>query len=169
MEHARSNAAVDETAGQVLTYSGKPIMAYFHSNSGGRTTDAAPFWFADVPYLTGVDDPYSVKAPNHVWENRLELDWIRSRLNDQGYDLGGISKIEATEFDESGRVVELRIIHEKGELRLSGNQFRIKVGATKIRSTWFKMKRDKSRIILNGKGYGLRGRHESVGSLRNGP
>ena len=37
---------------------------------------------------------------------------------------------------------------------MSGNQFRLKVGASKIKSTLFKLSRSASKILFDGKGFG---------------
>ncbi|MBE3577005.1 MAG: SpoIID/LytB domain-containing protein [Limnochordales bacterium] len=68
VERARSDQAVEETAGLVITYEGEPIPAYYSSTAGGHTESAALLWgngaaggaaAADkIPYLRGVpDDP----------------------------------------------------------------------------------------------------------------
>ena len=49
--------AVEETAGQVLTYEGKLIEATYFSCSGGMTEDAQAVWGSDVPYLQAVPSP----------------------------------------------------------------------------------------------------------------
>lgn len=53
-------AAVDATAGQVITYQGKPINVYFSSSTGGITQKAVDVWGTDFPYLTNVPDPWSL-------------------------------------------------------------------------------------------------------------
>lgn len=55
VEHPLSDRAVAETAGQVLTFEGKPVQAFYHSTCGGHTEDAVwQFPQADAPYLKGV-------------------------------------------------------------------------------------------------------------------
>lgn len=49
--------AVEDTAGQVLTYDGSLITATYFSCSGGRTEDASAVWGGSVPYLTSVESP----------------------------------------------------------------------------------------------------------------
>lgn len=49
--------AVEETAGQVLTYQGSLICATYFSCSGGSTEDAVAVWGTDVPYLQAVESP----------------------------------------------------------------------------------------------------------------
>ena len=47
--------AVDLTKGKVITYEGKPIDAFFHSNSGGMTETVSNVWGgSDLPYLQSV-------------------------------------------------------------------------------------------------------------------
>ncbi|MDP9491173.1 MAG: SpoIID/LytB domain-containing protein, partial [Actinomycetota bacterium] len=68
-EEETTNAAVDETASEVLTYGGRLITAYFHSTSGGRTASVVDVWPGSkpTPYLVAVDDPYDSISPHHVW------------------------------------------------------------------------------------------------------
>jgi hypothetical protein len=60
---------VDETAGEVLMYGGRLVVAYFHSTSGGRTASVEDVWVGSkrTPYLTGVPDPYDSISPHHIW------------------------------------------------------------------------------------------------------
>jgi stage II sporulation protein D len=56
-EHPVSNAAVDATAGVVLTHGGRMVLARYSSTSGGHTADnEESFAEGPVPYLRGVPD-----------------------------------------------------------------------------------------------------------------
>lgn len=56
-EHPVSNAAVDATAGVVLTHEGRMVLARYSSTSGGHTADnEESFAEGPVPYLRGVAD-----------------------------------------------------------------------------------------------------------------
>lgn len=56
-EHPVSNAAVDATAGVVLTHEGRMVLARYSSTSGGHTADnEESFAEGPVPYLRGVED-----------------------------------------------------------------------------------------------------------------
>ncbi len=69
-EDRRSNAAIDATAGVVMTYKGAPINAMFSSTSGGYTEDYVNvFGGSPVPYLRGVPDAYDDISPMHRWRN----------------------------------------------------------------------------------------------------
>lgn len=48
-------SAVDSTKGKIITYEGKPINAFFHSNSGGFTESVENVWGGtNYPYLQAV-------------------------------------------------------------------------------------------------------------------
>lgn len=66
-EHPVSNAAVDATAGEVVTYGGALISALFSSTSGGHTANnEEAFAGGAVPYLRGVPDAERGRAYDHV-------------------------------------------------------------------------------------------------------
>ena len=68
-EQFSTNAAVQATSGQILTYRGQPALTYFSASSGGRTAavqDGFP-GSNPVPYLVSVDDPYDTVSPYHSW------------------------------------------------------------------------------------------------------
>ena len=51
VEQPMSSDAVDETAGEILTYDGQPIDALYTSTCGGRTENAENVFSNPVPYL----------------------------------------------------------------------------------------------------------------------
>ncbi len=54
-KHEKLLRAVQETAGQILLYDGRPVQALFHAASGGRTEDAQEVWGTAYPYLQSVE------------------------------------------------------------------------------------------------------------------
>jgi len=54
VETPKTNAAVMNTAGQVLTYNSKIIPAYYHASSGGHTVTADQVWSSNLPFLRAV-------------------------------------------------------------------------------------------------------------------
>lgn len=46
---------VFDTQGKIITYEGKPINAFFHSNSGGKTEIPVNVWGGSYPYLQAVE------------------------------------------------------------------------------------------------------------------
>ena len=56
-----------QTAGQILTYNGKPINAVYSASNGGRTVSSQERWGGVRPYLIAKDDPWddSAKRTGH--------------------------------------------------------------------------------------------------------
>jgi stage II sporulation protein D len=153
-ESVRSNQAVDETRGMVLLYDGQLALTYFHANSGGMTEEARRVWSADVPYLKGVRDDYSAKAPGCSWKLSLNVDKIRTVLNKKGVDVGRIERLMPVDISPSGRVTKIKIFHDGKESVLSGNDFRLKTDPTQVKSTLFTMTNEGDEIHLEGRGSG---------------
>jgi peptidoglycan hydrolase-like amidase len=79
VEHPLSDAAVVETAGEVVTHAGRPIDAMYHSTCAGHTEDAAAvFPERAAPYLKGVPCrgearvELSKGAPSGPWVDGIE-------------------------------------------------------------------------------------------------
>ena len=153
-EKKESNLAVDETRGEVITYDGKLIVAYFHSSSGGHTEDSKNVWSADLPYLKGIPDSFSANIPNNEWSFFVSYNDIQNRLNKYGLDIGQIRGLNAVGESRSGRLLRLSVIAKNGTTELKSNDFRIKVGATRLKSTLIEITPDHDGILFTGKGYG---------------
>ena len=92
--------AVNETRGQIATYDGKPIMAYFTSTCGGRTENSENVFDHAEPYLRGVEcslegrkhfEPFMIKTARTPAKLRddanLELVRLISLLAVNGFSL----------------------------------------------------------------------------------
>ena len=129
-EDARSNAAVDATAGQVRTYEGQPAFTQFSSSSGG--------WLAagTMPYLVAKADPYDNFSGNamHTWRTTV----TRSRIQKAWPSLGTLKRVKVTLRDGHGewygRVEKLVLDGSKKNLTVTGSTFRSTFG---LRSAWF--------------------------------
>jgi SpoIID/LytB domain protein len=118
-ETARTNLAVQRTAGKVLTYHGAVATTFFFSSSGGRTADVREVWPAlgDIPYLRSVPDPYDA-GPHHTWQVVLPAARIPGAAS--------LKLVRATD----GRVTSVI----EGSQRIPATEFRQKLG---LQSTWF--------------------------------
>ncbi len=153
-EITTSNMAIDETKGKVMTYDGKLIVAYFHSNSGGHTEDSKNVWSADIPYLKGVPDKFSENTPVTNWEYFLSSDLAQKRLQEHGINAGSIQKLKISGKSGSGRTLKILVPADNGISRLTSNNFRIKIGGTKIKSTLFQVTSHPDGLLFKGKGFG---------------
>ncbi|MGH2730115.1 MAG: SpoIID/LytB domain-containing protein, partial [Actinomycetota bacterium] len=88
---ARWRQAVTDTQGQVLLYNGGPILARYHSTSGGRTLDNSQAFPTerDYPYLQSVTSTTEKGSPLYRWRVRFRLQDLRSILTRAGWWDGG--------------------------------------------------------------------------------
>lgn len=141
-EHPATNKAVDDTSGIVATYQGEPINAVYHSDSGGFTENSEDVWGGFVPYLRSVQSDFEeiVSPPNHQWECSLSEQDIISRLAQKGHKMKDLKDIIISEKTNSGRVVSVDIINiDDQKINLKGNEFRLLIDPTLIRSSLFKI------------------------------
>lgn len=132
--------AVRRTAGQVLTYDGAVIDAFFHSTCGFSTAgvDEAFATAQSRPYLRPVSDErgrgqyYCDISPRFRWREEWDATKLRAILSRtlpavtplSGDGLQRITDISVTRKTRSGRVGEVRIVFERGEIRIPGSDIR---------------------------------------------
>lgn len=153
-EKPRCDLAILATRGEILIFDNKPILAVYHSNSGGVTENDADVFGTNSPYLRSQPDDYAVSAPGYSWSLKLSADEARTRLLSNGLSLGRIEDIELSKVAETGRVRELIIHHSNGNTKISGIAFRNKMGTTLIKSTLFTVQKEENRFLFSGNGYG---------------
>mgnify|MGYP001585204401 CR=1 FL=1 len=133
-ENLKTNRAIDETAGMVLTYQGKVIPGYFHSSGGGYTENSENVWASYLPYLRGVAD-FDQTNPNYSWEKQFSAAELQSLLERAGYAIGKLEAVELSALTPppvrnsldrgiSGRVNEMMFIGSKGSVTLPGTKVR---------------------------------------------
>jgi len=157
VEDARAARGVEETAGEVLTWNGGVVPAFFHSNCGGHTEAAEQVWSAKLPYLGGVMCRYCLDAPTASWDLSLPLVKIENLLRAGGIAVTGLRGIAAGPRNPSGRVTTIRLATVKGIQEVPATAFRKAIGYTVIRSTNFEVTvvGDTARFIGNGYGHGV--------------
>ncbi|MFH0974824.1 MAG: SpoIID/LytB domain-containing protein [Spirochaetota bacterium] len=153
VEKESTTAAVNETSGKVAFSRGKPIVAFFHSTCGGRTTDDRNVWSGDgEDYLKSVSCSFCKDSPYYSWEEKLTLYDIKQCLGRKYKSVGPISGIS---FERKGnRVFSAVIQHKHGTIKLTGNELRLLFPEKKIKSMFFSAKKVKDGLILSGHGWG---------------
>ena len=150
-----TNRAVDLTKGEVLTYKGEIIPAYFHATCAGMTAGAEELWKIDVPSLAGlVRCNYCRISPHYYWHARIPLSDIEEKLSESGRPVGQILKIKVISKTPSGRVGSLQIVGTVGEAVIAAKDFRIWIGGDKMRSTLFTVELREDAAEFSGKGWG---------------
>lgn len=132
-ETAATDAAVQSTAEQVVTYAGKLIPTYFFSTSGGRTENVENAFLgaAPAPYLVSVKDPYDTVSPNHTWSVRLTLPQAGAKLG--SLVKGRLKAITVVKHGVSPRIVSAKIVGTRGSTTVTGPTLKARLG---LLDTW---------------------------------
>jgi stage II sporulation protein D len=87
-EYPLATQATVATRGEILTYQGQPIDAFFFSTCGGRTEDGeAVYPNARRPYLRSIDDrdpsgtPWCAISPRYTWHSSWTAAELRAVLS----------------------------------------------------------------------------------------
>ncbi|MCG2677603.1 SpoIID/LytB domain-containing protein [bacterium] len=154
-EDRRTNQAVEETRGKVLTYQGKIVNSIFHATCGGHTEEAKNVWAGSrEPYLKSIPCTFCKDSPYYQWEKRIKKGDLRNVLEEKGLDLSRIREIEITEKSPTGRAVRIAIRHRKATQPLMANNFRLFIGPDLMRSVLFTVSKEKNEFIFRGHGWG---------------
>lgn len=155
-ESDRIKEAVRSTAGQTLTYAGKPLTTYFHSTCGGHTSDAEDVWGRHAPKpLKGVKDKWCKASPHYEWEAYFTNTDILLALNKNGFTAAKLLSVKEGERGTAGWLSDIRIKTDRGWKRVPANQFRLWLGVKELKSVRLdKIKKRKKGFEFIGHGYG---------------
>ncbi|MGB5963396.1 MAG: SpoIID/LytB domain-containing protein [Coleofasciculaceae cyanobacterium] len=141
-----THQAVDATAGQVMIYGGRVILAVFHSSSGGHTENVEDIWKEALPYLRGVAD-YDQGAPVFEWTKNFSGTQLSSLIS----GVGNVVEMRAERTTPQGRVVTMLVKGDRATRRISGNDLR---NALNLKSTLFVVNPAGSGFQVTGRGFG---------------
>ena len=132
-EDARTDWAVQSTAGAVRRFSNSKVAATEFSASSGGWSRGPVF-----PAVVDAGDATSAN-PNHNWSVTLSAATIEAAFDRrQGHDLGPLQGIVVEARDgngaEGGRVTSVRVRFSGAEVVLSGDEIRATLG---LKSGWF--------------------------------
>jgi len=176
-ETADARDAVTTTRGQIVSWGGQPIDAFFFSTCGGRTADGVEvFRGADRPYLRSVPDidqaglAYCSISPRFRWREEWTAEALRAVLRRSLPEVVGIPAGRVGEVRDvrvamrtaSGRVGQLTVALEDNDVQVDGPQVRqvLRTPAGDIlRSTAFTLSATRtgrriSRLVADGNGNG---------------
>lgn len=144
--------AVDSTKGKIITYEGKPINAFFHSNSGGITETASNVWGGkDEPYLQAVETSgesnYTQYSSELIITKDEFIEKIKQYHSNFEIDFSIENQIQILEYTEGERIKTIKI----GNLELQGTEIRNIFG---LKSAKFEINIEGENIKFNVLGYG---------------
>jgi stage II sporulation protein D len=140
--------AVRETKGQVLTYDGSPITAYYHSTCGGRTETPEEAFGRGYPYLKSLSTSCTL-SPLSVWARRIPLKELER--------VTGIRQIEGVRVASrtpTGRAGEIEVRSNPSTTTVQAKELRKSLGWLRLPSTHFTLRLDGDTVVFDGKGYG---------------
>lgn len=154
-EDSRTNQAIKDTAGMVLTYNGQLASAMYSADCGGVTQSYADVYQNDkYPYLCSVTDPADIHK--NTWNKTYTLDELSSALCRANIkEAQGLTNISISKEGKSGRVLMLNITGTAGNKNIYAETLRRTLGYDNIKSTLFTINASSDgKITFSGKGYG---------------
>lgn len=136
-ENERVTRAVGETAGEILTFGGRPITAYYHSTCAGHTAAIDEVWNSPpVPYLVAVRDldpsgeAYDRSSSRFRWTERWTHAQLVTILNRtladslRGRRITEVRDMEVVSRTPSGRVRSMHIDTDAGRFTVGRDRVR---------------------------------------------
>jgi len=134
-EDSRTRAAVERTAGLVVTYGGAPIEALYSANAGGVTEDSETVFANALPYLRSVPSPGDAVAKDSSWGHtswewtkELSATQLRDYLQQRGLSVGTPTAIQLTSVSPTGRVITATITGTAGSQPIGKDRARYYFG-----------------------------------------
>ncbi|MBF2017518.1 MAG: SpoIID/LytB domain-containing protein [Rivularia sp. T60_A2020_040] len=150
-EDPKIYAAVDATAGQVLTHNNQIIESVFHACSGGHTENVEDVWGNSLPYLRAVPD-FDLNTTSTSNRCKWQQSFSSTEISQKFPEIGSVQEMKLVELSPFNSVKKLQIIGEKGIKELKGEQVRTTL---KLNSTRFTVnKQQDGTFVLNGLGWG---------------
>lgn len=147
--------AVDDTAGQVLTYQGELIDPAYHASCSGRTENSEDVWRDQVPYLRSVSCPYDAD-PEPLQSASFSFEQIDrvmgTSLHAVAVSVGkkSLPALEVQEKTATGRPKSIII----GDSQFSAVAVRDLLGLPSTNFTW-QVAENEVTFITNGYGHGV--------------
>lgn len=146
-ESRNTYAAVDATAGKVLTYNNRIILSVFHACSGGHTENVEDVWGNSLPYLRAVQD-YDQNISECNWVKTFTPGEVSARIS----GVGNVTQMIPEAYSPYRSVKSLKIIGNRGTKVLRGEEVRT---ALRLKSTRFTVSKGANgSFVLQGLGYG---------------
>lgn len=164
-----TDAAVAETAGEVMTYNGDFIIAYYHSTCGGQTESLQTWEKKNLPYLKSKPDlrpngkPWCDESSYNSWERKFSdkevSEMFRQNVKEAKAVAPNFKKVKDIAVRKSlpsGRILILQVLTDKGVFNVIGDKVRwlFKTKGTILPSSFFSIYHEGHQWVLKGKGFG---------------
>ncbi len=172
-EYVGSDRAILATKNQVMVSSTELVDALYHSTCGGYTASKEDVWGgAPISYLVSRSDmmvngaPYCGISPQYRWREEWDRnDFTRKitqyskQVSNQPNFSGTIDSFNISSRARCGRITSCDVSGSNGVTSFSGDKMRFvfrrpNTGNGILKSSNFTIRRENSKIIAEGKGYG---------------
>jgi stage II sporulation protein D len=147
-------AAVSATRGEFIAYAGKPILAVYHSASGGRTASSQEVWGRPLPYLVSLEVDDEQDSPDTYWRATISKTKLGRALDSLGIRIGSPRELSVVDRSRSGRALRVQIRGDRGNYKLEARALRVALGESVIRSTLFEIRSAQNAFVFVGSGHG---------------
>lgn len=115
---SNSDAAVDQTAGEYVTYNGSVCTTFYFSSDGGGTESSENVFTAALPYCRGVIDPFEADVPDTMnakksWHYEFTGVQLSSKLSSAGYSIGNVVSAQPT-YSGTNNVIKIMFSDSNG-------------------------------------------------------
>lgn len=142
-----AKAAVEDTAGEVLTYGGAPIFTAFHKVSAGWTRAADHMNGEETPYLTSVSCGMDITSQDYLTVRFFSKKEFAQALGlPEEADVADLS----VDADQAGYVKSVQI----GDKSFTGDEMRTLLELPSP-CMYIKQVEDRMRVVVKGKGHGI--------------
>lgn len=121
----RTDQAVEDTKGLIMTYQNEPIEAYFFSTSSGATSTDEVWLSETAPCLKSIVTEYDSNMPWYRWSVTFPLDMLGELLRNHGYEIGSLKEIDVLKKSQGGAVTVCEFIGDQGVAKLE-NEYTIR-------------------------------------------
>lgn len=128
----RWRAAVDSTRGQAVLHAGEPILARYHSTSGGRTFDNEQIFPSEgsFPYLKGVVSTTEEASPLYRWHVRFTIRRLQKIVRRAGLlptSAGRLREVRTVESTTGRHYPDVLLVGRNGRARITAEELRVNV------------------------------------------
>jgi stage II sporulation protein D len=155
-EHPKGLEATLATRGVVLVHKGNVFRAYFSACCGGHTEACGVVWndYKTIPPLTGKVCDHCKGSKWYDWTEVIKTSEIEKAFKRAEKDIGELRELEFEDLSGDGHIDRVRVLGSRQTLTMLGNDFRLIIGSTRLKSMEFKCRRYDTYYEFTGHGWG---------------
>ena len=136
----------NDTKGEIITYDGQPISAFYFARSNGKTQNVSDVWGGSLPYLVSVDSAEELETADTFSEKTIEKETFFNTIQIK-YGKRPENESVSYELSEGGYVKTVSI----GNVKIKGEDMR---KLFSLRSSSFQITFDETNAHFRVQGYG---------------